>query len=132
MLFAVELTRRYKNFGITSNSLMPGVIMTNLARHMDKNVVAAMSANPHFKTIEQGASTTVWAAVAPELEGKGGLYLENCEISHEVKAEEMAKERAKGFAEGVPTGYVAYALNEENAKKLWTVTEEMIERAMKN
>lgn len=131
MLFGVELTRRYKNFGITSNALMPGVITTNLFRHMDKNVVAKISTNPHFKTVEQGASTSVWAAVAPELEGKGGLYLENCAISHEVQAEEMAKARAKGFGEGIPTGYLAYALNEENAKKLWTATEEMIERAMK-
>ena len=43
MLFAVELNRRYKDEGIFSNSLMPGVIMTNLARHMDKNLVSKMA-----------------------------------------------------------------------------------------
>ena len=96
MLFSVEFNRRYKDEGIFSNSLMPGVILTNLTRHMDKNVVSKMAENPHFKNIEQGASTTVWAAVAPEFEGKGGLYLENCEISKLIAPEEMAKNRAKG------------------------------------
>jgi hypothetical protein len=97
MLFAVELNRRYKDEGIFSNSLMPGVIMTNLARHMDKNLVSKMAENPHFKTIEQGASTTVWAVVAPEFESKGGIYLENCEISHLLSPEVMAQNRAKGL-----------------------------------
>ena len=96
MLFAVELYRRYKDEGIFSNSLMPGVIMTNLARHMDKNLVSKMAENPHFKTIEQGASTTVWAAVAPELENQGGLYLENCGISKLNSPDEMTQKRAKG------------------------------------
>ena len=135
MLFAIELTRRYKDDGIFSNSLMPGVILTGLQRYTNKEVLekrGIVAGNPFFKTIEQGASTTVWAALAPELEGKGGLYLENCEISHLVTAEEMAKATSKGWSEGVPTGYLAFGADEENAKKLWTVTEEMIENARKS
>jgi hypothetical protein len=99
MLFAIELTRRYKDDGIYSNSLMPGVIITNLQRYMDQEDLAKRGItrdNPVFKTIEQGASTTVWAAVAPELEGKGGLYLENCEISNIISAEEMTQNCDKG------------------------------------
>lgn len=66
-----------------------------------------------IKNIEQGASTSVWAAVAPELDGIGGLYLENCAIAELTTPERIFKENV---------GYLEYALNKENAKKLWDIS----------
>ena len=133
-LMAVELTRRFKADGIYSNALMPGAIATGLQRHMLKEELENLGwveSNPKFKTIEQGASTTVWAAVAPELERKGGLYLEHCQIAPIIPDEEVKIAKETNFQNGFPFGYLAYAVDPENAKKLWTVTEEMIENARK-
>jgi hypothetical protein len=76
-----------------------------------------------FKTIEQGASTTIWAAVAPELDGKGGLYLENCTIGKPVKnPADLFKEEK---------GYLPYILDSERAEKLWTLSEQLIKNPPK-
>ena len=70
--------------------------------------------NIRFKSIEQGASTTVWAAVAKELDGKGCLYLENCEIGKEgVNTEESMKHSV---------GLLPYCLDAEKADKLWDLS----------
>lgn len=66
-----------------------------------------------MKTIEQGASTTIWAAVAPELENKGGLYLEDCAIAKQSTAEKIQSEYE---------GYMEYAMNKANALKLWDIS----------
>lgn len=75
-----------------------------------------------IKSVEQGASTTVWAAVAPELEGKGGLYLENCAIAKPATKAEVGKNA---------TGYVEYAVNKENAKKLFDISMEWLKNPPK-
>ena len=67
--------------------------------------------------MEQGASTSVWAAVAPELEEVGGKYLENCQIAKLSTKDAILKE---GF------GYMDYALNLDNALKLWNLSIEWI------
>jgi len=82
-LFAVGFHKRFKDRGISANAVMPGGIMTPLQRHMTHDEKVAMGwvdaetgkVRDGFKTTEQGASTSVWAAVGPELEGVGGLYL---------------------------------------------------------
>ncbi len=74
--------------------------------------------NFRFKTIEQGASTSVWAAVAPELEGTGGLYLENCSISSLKPSRE---EIYKNF-----NGFLSYAIDEKSSDKLWELSEKMV------
>ena len=66
-----------------------------------------------------------------ELEGKGGLYLEHCQITPIIPDEEVKIAKETNFQNGFPFGYLAYAVDPENAKKLWTVTEEMIENARK-
>lgn len=84
--FSISLTKHYSKDGIVSNSLMPGGIMTGLQKHFtleekmrrgwvdeEGNVIA----NPRFKSVQAGASTSIWAAVAPELENVGGKYLVN-------------------------------------------------------
>lgn len=77
--------------------------------------------NPHTKSVEQGAATSVWAAVAPEFDEVGGLYLEDCSVS-ELKT--SFTEIHNSFR-----GYFGYIANEENALKLWNASIEMIEQA---
>jgi hypothetical protein len=99
---------------------MPGGIMTPLQRHMAREEMVAMgwidpetgAAREGFKTPEQGASTSTWAAVGPELEGIGGLYLENC------------AEASPWSAEAPMAGVMPYALDPDSAERLWTVSVE--------
>jgi hypothetical protein len=72
--------------------------------------------NPVFKTPEQGASTTVWASVAAELDGIGGLYLEDCQQGIPYNPEISTL-----------TGYMPYALNAEHAEQLWALAEQLVE-----
>lgn len=122
-LFAVEMTRRYSGDGITSNAVMPGGIMTGLQKHLPREAQIAAgwideagNINPRFKTTAQGAATSIWAAVGPELDGVGGLYLENCGV-----AQPWTKENP---FEGV----APYALDPANARRLWDLSEELIDR----
>jgi len=99
ILFSAELDKRFKDEGIRSFSLHPGVISTELGRN---NIAAylwyhSLFAKLFHKTIPQGAATTVYAATAPELDGVGGSYLSNCEIVY-------------------PAGH---AQNEQTAAALW-------------
>ena len=120
-LFAVGLTERHAADGITANAVMPGGIMTGLQKHMSKEEKMALgwidaegTPNPRFKSTAQGAATSIWAAVAPELEGVGGHYLEDCAI-----AESWTEERPM-------SGYMPYALDAADARRLWEVSEELI------
>ena len=119
-LFAVGFNTRFKDRGINANAVMPGGIMTPLQRHLPREEMVAFGwideagkINELFKTPEQGASTSVWAAVGPELEGVGGLYLENC-------AEAAPFDRANPFV-----GVMDYARDPKAADELWTVSEEV-------
>ncbi|MER6111894.1 SDR family NAD(P)-dependent oxidoreductase [Streptomyces hirsutus] len=120
-LFAVGAAQRWANDGITANALMPGNIAdTSLARHMDMQQVAAFIASgelalPPQKTVEQGAATSVLLAASPTVEGVTGRYFEDCA---EVKP---VTERA-----GAVAGVAAYALDQDNAARLWTVSEALI------
>ena len=80
------------------------------------------SDSSRVKTVEQGASTSVWAAVAPELEGVGGTYLEDCQISKLSTPELIFKEFF---------GYTEYAVNLDNALKLWNLSTEWIKNPPK-
>jgi NAD(P)-dependent dehydrogenase (short-subunit alcohol dehydrogenase family) len=123
-LFAVGFNARFQDRGITANAVMPGGIMTPLQRHLPKEEMIAFGwidengkVNERFKTPEQGASTSVWAAVGPELEGVGGLYLENC-------GEAAPFDRANPFV-----GVMDYALDPGAADRLWTLSEEVVGQA---
>lgn len=119
-LFAVGFNRRFADRGINANAVMPGGIMTPLQRHMAHEEMVAMgwidpetgAPRQGFKTPEQGASTSVWAAIGPELEGIGGLYLENC------------AEASPWSAEAPLEGVMPYALDPESAERLWSVSVE--------
>jgi predicted RNA-binding protein YlxR (DUF448 family) len=85
---------------------------------MDENDIKdMMSRRPQnepikFKTVEQGAATTVWAATAPELEGRGGFYCEDCHIAERTEVE------------GAAHGVLPWALDPKAADRLWTLSEE--------
>ncbi len=70
-----------------------------------------------LKSVEAGAATSVYAATAPELEGRGGLYLENCGIAD------------VDDAEGAAGGVRSYALDEAAARRLWSTSEEMVSQS---
>lgn len=123
VLFAVEATRRWASDGISANAVMPGGIWTNLQRHWDPEVLAATKARAaaagfRAKTPEQGAATTVFAATSPLLEGVGGLYLEDCSEAEVVPE----------IIDGV-RGVRPYALDPENAERLWEVSLDLLEDA---
>ena len=117
-LFAVGFNARMKDRGVNANSVMPGGIMTPLQRHLPREEQVAMGwfdaeGKPMvgFKTPAQGASTSVWAAVSDELEGVGGLYLEN-----------LAE--AGPYQPGNRFGVMPHALDAEAAERLWALSEE--------
>jgi NAD(P)-dependent dehydrogenase (short-subunit alcohol dehydrogenase family) len=118
-LFAVGFDQRFKDQGVRANSVMPGGIMTPLQRHLPIAEQIAMGwideagkVRDGFKTPEQGASTSVWAAVGDELEGVGGLYLENC-------AQARPRSPDTGFA-----GVMPHALDPAAADRLWALSVE--------
>jgi NAD(P)-dependent dehydrogenase (short-subunit alcohol dehydrogenase family) len=118
-LFAVGFNHRFADLGVTANAVMPGGIMTPLQRHLPREEMIAMGwmdeagkVAEGFKTTEQGASTSVWAAVGEELEGQGGLYLEDC------------AEALPWTKEAPLKGVMPYALDPEQAERLWALSEE--------
>ncbi|MET0374351.1 MAG: SDR family NAD(P)-dependent oxidoreductase [Rhizorhabdus sp.] len=93
ILFAQEASRRWGDDGILTNAALPGSVLTGLQRHHGDALMQCIglvaqdgSPNPVLKTVGQGAATTIWAATAPELEGRGGLVLENCGLARPVDA----------------------------------------------
>ncbi|MDA0977297.1 MAG: SDR family NAD(P)-dependent oxidoreductase [Proteobacteria bacterium] len=87
ILFSIELDNRLRDRGVRANAVHPGVIMTDLGRHMTEEDIAALTSNRPagsrpmtFKEIPQGAATSVWVATAPELEGVGGQYALDCRL----------------------------------------------------
>jgi NAD(P)-dependent dehydrogenase (short-subunit alcohol dehydrogenase family) len=120
VLFAVEATRRWAADGITANAVHPGAIAaTNLSRHMDSGELASIAASGvyAYKTVEQGAATSVLAATSPLLEGVGGRYLEDCNEAVVVDP---------ATAEFFGSGVAAYALDPEAAARLWEVSVETL------
>jgi NAD(P)-dependent dehydrogenase (short-subunit alcohol dehydrogenase family) len=120
VLFAREFNRRFESVGITANALHPGVIMTELARNLTPDDLKDLMSDsgdrppPTFKSVEAGAATSVWAASAPELEGRGGLYLEDCTIA------EPANET------NPTTGYASHAVDPAAAARLWQLSEDLV------
>jgi NAD(P)-dependent dehydrogenase (short-subunit alcohol dehydrogenase family) len=114
VLFAVEATKRWADDGITVNALMPGGIRTNLQRHISEEELGRMRAAAgvnasSWKTTEQGAATSVLVATSPLLDGVGGRYFEDCN-----QAADDPRDGRYGVA--------AYALDPENAARLWQVS----------
>jgi NAD(P)-dependent dehydrogenase (short-subunit alcohol dehydrogenase family) len=126
VLFAVEFDRRHKSEGIRATAVHPGGIITELGRHMTQELRDAMmksvndgnkaSGAPAFqwKTIPQGAATTVWSGFVAKADEVGGKYCEDCHV-----AELQENPQARG-------GVRAYAIDPDHAKALWAKSEEMV------
>jgi NAD(P)-dependent dehydrogenase (short-subunit alcohol dehydrogenase family) len=131
-LFALELDRRLRDRGVRAFSVHPGMIMTELGRHLTEETMKQMqdriverareagaegeidpAAAMTFKTVEAGAATQCWAATAPELEAHGGAYLADCQV-------------------GTPGGNVSstgvepHAQDPDAAARLWSLSEEWV------
>jgi NAD(P)-dependent dehydrogenase (short-subunit alcohol dehydrogenase family) len=123
VLFAVEATRRWADDGITVNAVMPGGISTGLQRHVDMEALARArreaGAPDDMKTPQQGASTSVLLAVSPLLEGIGGRYFEDCHEATVISGRSESDGRH---------GVAPFALDPENAARLWTVSERLLGR----
>jgi NAD(P)-dependent dehydrogenase (short-subunit alcohol dehydrogenase family) len=131
VLFAVEATRRWADDGITANAVHPGAIAeTNLSRHMNAEELATLreSGTFRFKTIAQGAATSVLVATAPQLEGIGGRYFEDCNEAGVLDSSSPAAgdEDAGSYRPMQQGGVAAYALNPDNARRLWELSLEML------
>jgi NAD(P)-dependent dehydrogenase (short-subunit alcohol dehydrogenase family) len=129
VLFAVAATNHWAADGITANAVHPGGILdTNLARYMDAGQVAKLRAAAarsgastqtidgapvRFKTVAQGAATTVLVATSPQLDGVGGRYFEDCNEAETVSSE---------TASTAPSGVAPYALDPDAAERLWALS----------
>ena len=130
ILFAVAFDERHRGRGIRAAAVHPGVIQTELTRYMDPNhlqglreqidnQLKAESRGPLvWKTVPQGAATSVWAGVVAPAEEIGGKYCENCHVG-QIVPDEIA------FSP-VSEGVRGYALDPKNAAELWKKSEEMV------
>ncbi|KAF1915287.1 hypothetical protein BDU57DRAFT_548975 [Ampelomyces quisqualis] len=118
--FANEIERRYGAQGLHAFSLHPGGIWTGLQVHLPNDTMEGWKADGQvhkmMKSIEQGAATSVWAAVGNVWEGKAGKYLEDCQISPPA---------AEGYTI-FDAGYEKWAYDPENEARLWKLSNEWV------
>lgn len=121
ILHVVELDRRLRDVGVRAFAVHPGVVATGLARHMTREDYATITqraaARPYrdktidvlhdFVTPDRGATTQVWAAVSPTLNGLGSAYLVDCHICTDV---------------------APYALDKQRAVRLWGLSESLCDQ----
>lgn len=130
-LFANALSRRLRDKGGLAFSVHPGGIFTPLQRHLPKEEMIALGwlgddgepseqAKAAFKTPQQGCSTTLWAATSALLEGRPGVYCENCDIAAPTEPDSpIARYR----------GVNAHACSDESAERLWAISERLLAEA---
>ncbi|MEW1956174.1 SDR family NAD(P)-dependent oxidoreductase [Kineococcus sp. NPDC059986] len=122
-LFAVHLDALAAPRGVRAFSVHPGGIMTPLQRHLPREEMVALGwidddgelLMDGFKSPQAGAATEVWAATNPVLDGKGGVFCEDCEVALPVDAERPP------FTAGV----APHATDPEAAARLWTLSAEL-------
>lgn len=122
VLFAVEFDRRHRDRGVRACALMPGVIQTELGRHMTPEVTEALQQrfrattgrSISYKSIPQGAATSVWAAAVAGSDEIGARYCEDCQVAS-VNDDTSTRH-----------GVRSYALDPEHARALWAKSEEMV------
>jgi NAD(P)-dependent dehydrogenase (short-subunit alcohol dehydrogenase family) len=122
-LFAVEVTRRWASDGIVANAVNPGGIATGLQRNFSSKQKASLDAAEatglfRYKTIEQGAATSIVAAVAPEFSHTGGHYLDDCREAYTVPNDADLAQHPHGVKE--------WALDPATAQHLWRVSADLV------
>jgi NAD(P)-dependent dehydrogenase (short-subunit alcohol dehydrogenase family) len=117
-LFAVQLDQLGQDQGVRAFAVHPGGIMTPLQRHLSREEMQASGwidedgkVLVQFKTPEQGAATTVWAATSPQLEGEGGVYCADCDVADIVESIQPGG-----------GGVMAHAVDPDQAARLWEVS----------
>ena len=126
-LFAVGMNKRLAEHGGRAFSVHPGGIMTPLQRHLPNEEMVALGwmnedgelskdAAKMFKSVTQGASTTLWAATSPALKDRGGEYCEDCDVAQLADPENRSR-----YNKVQP-----YAVDEGSAQRLWAMSEEMV------
>jgi NAD(P)-dependent dehydrogenase (short-subunit alcohol dehydrogenase family) len=122
-LFAMALDRRGREQGVRAFSLHPGQILTDLARHLTADEIAAfevwdehgrprVSPETGLKSLEQGAATGLWCATSTALDAMGGVYCEDCNIAPINNSESGRK------------GVAKWANNSDFAERLWSLSEQ--------
>ena len=122
VLHAVEIDRRYRDQGVRAFAVHPGVIHTELSRYMTEetltSLITRLSERPTamaWKSPEQGAATSVWAATSALLDGRGGEYCEDCNVSAVVPDDELDD-----------GGVAARAVDPARATALWALSEKLV------
>lgn len=130
ILFAIAFDARHKAQGIRATALHPGAIMTELVRYLPEGALEAMEAQINaqaaaagkppfeFKTVPQGAATSVWAGLVAAADAVGGHYCEDCHV-----APVIPNDAPKGLLD---EGVRAYAVDPAHAEALWAKSEEMV------
>lgn len=128
-LFAVELDKRGQKDGVRAFAVHPGGILTDLLKYMTDEELSAYGiyrengvakvpdvtkVPERFKTVEEGAATTIWCAVSPQLNGKGGVYCEDCDIAAMVPADSK-----------LLSGVRPWAVDKAAAEDLWILSEKL-------
>ena len=129
ILFAVEFDRRHRERGVRATAVHPGGIRTELSRHLEPEArdqllaridaeLAAQGLPPYrYKSVAQGAATSVWAGVVAPADEVGGRYCEDCHVTT------LVTESPITVASG---GVRPYALDPEHARALWTLSEDLV------
>jgi NAD(P)-dependent dehydrogenase (short-subunit alcohol dehydrogenase family) len=130
ILFAVEFDRRHRDRGVRATAVHPGGIATELARYMPDGAIeawiqqvqdqrAAAGEPPfEFKSVPEGAATSVWAGVVASADEVGGKYCEDCQVAELLPADSPVSAISRGVR--------GYALDPGSAKALWKKSEEMV------
>ena len=128
-LFAVELDKRGQKDGVRAFAVHPGGILTDLLKYMTEEELSAYGiyrengvakipdvtkVPERFKTIEEGAATTIWCAVSSQLNGTGGVYCEDCDIAAMVPADSK-----------LLSGVRPWAVDKAAAEALWILSEKL-------
>ncbi|MGY2292522.1 SDR family NAD(P)-dependent oxidoreductase [Pseudomonas sp. SDO528_S397] len=143
ILFAVGLDRRGKDEGIRAFALHPGGIAgTNLGTHVgvemlkktgfvDENGRPIVDLARDMKSVPQGAATHVWCAVSPQLNGKGGVFCADSDITP-VLPEGSSPNLTTEDRTNRGTGVQAFAVDSNAAEALWRRSEEMTDITVQN
>lgn len=119
VLFAVELDRRLRERGVRATALHPGGIVTELGRHLTEETIGALveargDRTFEWKSVPQGAATSVWTGVVADADAVGGRYCEDCAVAPVIDDPDESP------------GVMRYALDPDTAAALWTRSEELV------
>jgi NAD(P)-dependent dehydrogenase (short-subunit alcohol dehydrogenase family) len=142
VLFAVSLDARAVGHGVRAFAVHPGLILTDLGRHMtDEEVVGyglqrtdlgkgqapkgrSVNDGGEFKDTEQGAATSVWCATSTRLHGLGGVYCEDVDIAV-ILQDPAGKLQARDEGSTGHDGVAAHAIDWQTAERLWSLSEQL-------